>query len=257
MPAKQRVHLPATEDCDSCLAAVAGKHRLGHGPMATVGFLPGLTGQKAIGGARAPPSNSRPPTQVEEGQRQVTTTQAKTQTSRPARRAPHYDRIIPSVKDHDDALAGASFRNLLHSLRRMSSVLTGSILTVEPPINWQDDRREGSGANGGSSVVASHARLCRGAARVSCAEDRCLTEVSRCFHCWSRLRKQTRPLLSRWGVSDRRPPRQARLDRHLQRPDRFLPLSAAPPFLAKPRKPLPGRPPLAFRPIGCSRSSPV
>jgi hypothetical protein len=38
-----------------------------------------------------------------------------------------------------------------------------------------------------------------------------------------------RPLRSRWGMSDRRPPHAVQLDRHPQRPARFLPLATTTP----------------------------
>lgn len=72
-----------------------------------------------------------------------------------------------------------------------------------------------------------------------------------------------RPLRSRWGMSDQRPPRGARLDRHPQRPDRFLPLSGFAVIPRETRKPLlwpsstPFRPfrcgPIASGPVDCHR----
>lgn len=70
--------------------------------------------------------------------------------------------------------------------------------------------------------------------------------------------QQARPLRSRWGMSDRRPPRDARLDRHPQRPDRFLPLCAEAPIPRDDQESLSsGRPPLRFGLSGAGRSSPV
>ncbi|CUX06739.1 hypothetical protein AGR1B_pa0036 [Agrobacterium fabacearum S56] len=68
------------------------------------------------------------------------------------------------------------------------------------------------------------------------------------------IRQLARPLRSRWGMSDQRPPRDALLDRHPQRPGRFLPLCAEAPIPRETRKPFPGRPPLRFGLSGAGRS---
>ena len=58
-------------------------------------------------------------------------------------------------------------------------------------------------------------------------------------------------------MSDQRPPRDARLDRHPQRPDHFLPLTASSHSSRGKKAFSYGRPPLRFGPLDAGRSSPV